>query len=94
MSYQIIILPAAEKELRKLPMDIFLKVDAAILELKDTPRPMGCKKLQGFTDTYRIRTGNYRILYRIEDKKLIVSVIRIADRKDFYKYCTQDTPIQ
>jgi len=85
MPYELIILPAAEKELRKLPKDIFLKVDSVILALRETPRPANCKKLQGFTDTYRIRTGNYRILYRIEDKKLIISVIRIADRKDAYK---------
>lgn len=85
MSYHIVILPAAEKELRKLPIQVFLKVDEAILKLKDNPRPVGCKKLQGFSDTYRVRSGNYRILYRIEDKKLIIEVIRIADRKDVYK---------
>lgn len=85
MPYQIIILPAAERELRKLPRPAFLKIDAAILSLADNPRPVGCKRLQGFADTYRIRTGNYRVLYRIEDKELIIEVIRIADRKDAYK---------
>lgn len=85
MPYHIIILPTAEKELRKLPLQVFLKIDEAILSLKDNPRPSGCKKLQGFVNTYRIRTGNYRILYRIEDKELIIEVIRIADRKDAYK---------
>ena len=62
-----------------------VKVDEAILGLIDNPRPVGCKKLQGFTNTYRIKTGNYRILYRIEDKALIIEVIRVADRKNAYR---------
>ncbi len=85
MSYQLIILPKAEKELKKLPKQLFTKVDEAILHLADNPRPSGCKKLTGFNDTYRIRVGNYRILYRIEDTQLIIEVIRVADRKDVYK---------
>lgn len=85
MLYEIIILPAAEKELRKLPLPVFHKIDEAILKLKDNPRPTGCKKLQGYADTYRVRAGNYRILYRVEDKKLVIEVIRVADRKDVYK---------
>jgi mRNA interferase RelE/StbE len=85
VSYQLIILPGAEKELRKLPRQIFLKVDKIILSLADNPRPAGCKKLQGFNNVYRIRVGNYRILYRIEDDQLIIEVFRIADRKDVYK---------
>jgi len=85
MAYQLIILPKAEKALRKLSLEIFLKIDEAILELPNNPRPAGCKKLSGFQDTYRIRVGNFRILYRNEDKELIIEVIRIADRKDVYK---------
>ena len=85
MPYKLIILPRAEKELKKLPEKEFRKVDEAILKLANEPRPSGCKKLQGIKDTYRVRSGNYRILYRIEDDELIIEVIRIADRKDVYR---------
>jgi len=85
MSYQLILLPRAEKELKKLPKKEFLKIDEIILQLADNPRPNGCKKLQGIADTYRVRVGDYRILYRIEDDRLIIEVIRIANRKDAYK---------
>ncbi len=85
MSYKLIILPRAEKELKKLPQKEFLKVDETILQLANEPRPAGCKKLQGIEDTYRVRVGDYRILYRIEDTQLIIEVIRIANRKDAYK---------
>ena len=85
MAYQLIILPKAEKELKKLPKKEFLKVDEAILMLADNPRPVGCKKLQAFHDIYRVRVGDYRIVYRIEDARLIIEVIRVANRKDAYK---------
>jgi mRNA interferase RelE/StbE len=85
MSYELIILPKAEKELRKLPRQVFLKIDAAILALSDDPRPHLCKKLTGFADIYRIKVSDYRVLYRIEDKQLIIEVIRVANRKDVYK---------
>ena len=84
-AYQLIILPRAEKELKKLPAKDFSKIDGVILQLLTDPRPVGCKKLQGIADTYRVRVGDYRILYRVEDKQLIIEVIRIANRKDVYK---------
>ncbi len=85
MSYELIILPRAEKELRKLPQQVLLKIDEAILALSDNPRPHLCKKLTGFADIYRIKVSDYRVLYRIEDKQLIIEVIRVANRKDAYK---------
>ncbi len=85
MAYQLIILPRAEKELKKLPTKDFSKIDGVILQLLNDPRPVGCKKLQGVADTYRVRVGDYRILYRIEDKQLVIEVIRVANRKDAYK---------
>jgi mRNA interferase RelE/StbE len=84
MTYQLIILPKAEKELKKLPKKDFIRIDEIILGLASNPRPVGCKKLQGHADTYRIRSGDYRIVYNIEDDHLIVQVIRIANRKDVY----------
>ena len=55
-----------------------------IQSLADNPRPPGCKKLSGL-NKYRIRQGNYRIVYSVEDDKLVVYVVKIADRKDVYK---------
>ncbi len=62
MAYELNILPRAEKELKGLPKNIFLKIDETILKLADDPRPNGCKKLKGYNDTYRVRVGDYRIL--------------------------------
>jgi mRNA interferase RelE/StbE len=50
-----------------------------------TPRPPGCVKLTGYPNLYRIRVGNYRIVYEIQDAKLIIIVITVADRKDVYR---------
>jgi mRNA interferase RelE/StbE len=56
-----------------------------IRALAENPRPMGAEKLSGVRDKYRIRQGNYRVLYEIEDNVLTVFVVKIADRKDVYR---------
>ena len=85
MVYDLIILPRAEKELKKLPRKEFQKIDEVILQLANNPRPNGYKKLKGLFETYRVKSGDYRILYRIEDQQLIIEVIRVANRKDAYR---------
>ena len=85
VSYKIEIKPSAEKELEKLPRQIIPKVVATIKALAENPYPYGVKKLAGFEHTYRIRIGDYRILYDIFEKKLVIEVIRIRHRKDAYK---------
>jgi mRNA interferase RelE/StbE len=60
------------------------RVDAAILSLRDSPRPLGSKKLVGDTDGWRLRVGDYRILYEIEDTARVVTVGRILHRSDAY----------
>jgi mRNA interferase RelE/StbE len=84
MAYNLIILPNAEKELKKLPKKDFIRIDELILALANNPRPVGCLKLQGLIDTYRIRSGDYRIVYTIEDARLVVRIVRVANRKDVY----------
>lgn len=69
----------------KLPRDIQHRLDPALLALADNPRPPGCKKLQGREETYRIRVGDYRVIYRVEDDRLIVLVIEIGHRRDVYR---------
>jgi len=68
-----------------LPVSVAFKVRATINRLSENPRPKGCKKLKGSDNDYRIRLGNYRIIYTIADYILIVTVIKIAHRKDAYR---------
>ncbi len=73
------------KELAGLPRPILEQVDARIQALATNPRPLGCKALQGGWRGYtRIRSGDYRIIYRIEDDRLIVMVVKVGNRRDIY----------
>lgn len=82
--YKIKIKSTAKKELSKLPKNDLKKVIRKIRSLSLNPRPSGCEKLSG-EEKYRIRQGNYRIVYSIEDDRLIVVVVKIGHRKDVYK---------
>ncbi len=84
MSYQILILRRAQKELAKLFGRDFERVKQSILKLSDHPRPSGCRKLTG-RDGWRIREGNYRIIYEIDDQKKTVTILHIGHRKDIYR---------
>ena len=82
--YQINIRRAALKELQALPGNAVSRISAAIDALATEPRPNGCKKLQGSESLWRIRVGNYRIIYAIQDVILLVDVQAIGHRKDIY----------
>jgi mRNA interferase RelE/StbE len=83
--YEIRITDAAAKELDALPRRKDRKaVVSRILGLAENPRPPGCMKLSGHEQLYRVRQGPYRIVYTIEDDRLVVIVIRVADRKEVY----------
>lgn len=62
-----------------------MKIRETILNLADNPRPFGVKKLEGFDDFYRIKKGNHRIIYTIEDDILTIEVLKVGNRKDVYK---------
>lgn len=83
MKYEIVVKPKAKKQLLELPKKARDKVRQGITALGDDPRPTGCKKLAG-QDAYRIRVGDYRVIYEIEDKKLLVTVIKVGHRSDIY----------
>ena len=83
-TYKILIKPSAVKELKKIPQKYLKKVVDKIYSLASEPRPLGCEKLTN-EEVYRIRYGIFRILYTIEDDKLVVIVIKIGHRKDVYK---------
>ena len=79
-------MPAAGKELASLSKAVRDRVVENIRSLAFNPRPSGCKALQGqFKGLHRIRSGQYRIIYQIKDDRLIVTLIRIGDRRDVYR---------
>jgi mRNA interferase RelE/StbE len=83
--YTIQYVRPARKDLEALPYDIQDRIVAAIDALQDDPRPRGCKKLKGSDNEYRIRVGNYRVIYEIHEKTVVVLIVRIRDRKDAYQ---------
>ena len=82
--YTVFVKKSVQKHLAKMPNEIADSLENAMLELEDNPRPFGYKKLKG-RDAYRIRFGNYRIIYEIEDKIITVCVTNIGHRKEVYK---------
>ena len=83
--YFLEIKPSAQKELDALADDLFARIDRKILALADNPRPAGCKKLKGYKDQWRIRVGDWRVVYIISDATKVVSVTRIAHRREVYE---------
>ncbi len=86
MSYQIILKKRAQKELSSLPMRNITQIASVIDKLSRNPRPEGFKKLTGQKGWWRIRIGNYRILYSINDLEELITIFRIGHRKDIYKF--------
>lgn len=82
--YRVIIRKSVAKDMRGIPKKNARRIVAAIKSLADDPRPPDTKKLSG-QERYRLRQGNYRILYEIEDDRLIVCVVRVGDRRDVYQ---------
>lgn len=83
-SYKIEIKKSAAKEIENLPSTVLIRVISHIQELVNDPRPVGCKKLSG-DEKYRLRVGDYRILYEIEDEIVTVYVVKVAHRKEVYR---------
>lgn len=84
MSYRVIIPKPVQKQLNNLPSYTRTRLLAEIRLLQDNPRPNGVKKLKGYENTYRVRVGNYRIIYEIDDRETIVLVLSSIHRKDAY----------
>lgn len=83
MSYEVLILRRAQKQLADLPKGDYVRVRDAVAALSDDPRPTGCKKLVG-RDGWRIRSGDYRVIYEIDDAGGKVTVLHIGHRRDIY----------
>ncbi|MBI4330633.1 MAG: type II toxin-antitoxin system RelE/ParE family toxin [Chloroflexi bacterium] len=82
MSYQVQIVPSAEKEMNKLPEEAHARISSKILSLENQPRPVGVKKLSGGKEEYRLRIGDYRVLYTVDDKGQVEQVFAVGHRKD------------
>jgi mRNA interferase RelE/StbE len=83
-SYRLLIKPSAGKEIEALPKQDRRRIVAKITSLSRDPRPPGCEKLSGH-DQYRLRQGNYRILYEIQDLDLVVVVVTVGHRREVYR---------
>lgn len=84
MSYSVFILPRAQKEMERLPAHDYAAVRAAILALGQNPRPDGCTKLKG-REGWRIRVGDYRVIYEIDDEETSVTVLVVRHRREAYR---------
>jgi mRNA interferase RelE/StbE len=85
MTYTIEFKKSVKKDIRLIPMSVLQRIKTAIYDLQDNPLPIDSKKLRDQEHTYRIRVGQYRIVYEIEKDLCIITVIRIAHRKDVYR---------
>lgn len=83
--YKVLYKKTFEKDLRKIPDKIRKQIVKAIYSLSNDPRQSGVKKLRANDSLYRYRTGNYRIIYQIQDKELIIMFIATGHRKDIYE---------
>lgn len=85
MAYRVSLKPKAERDLDKLPIQVARRVWNKLLDLENDPRPHGSVKLAGEDDAYRIRVGDYRAIYLIDDHQKIVEVVRVAHRREVYR---------
>ena len=83
--YKVDIGPKAGRFIRKQDTPIQQQLIRKLRELEQDPRPAGCKRLQGNKNLYRVRMGDYRIIYTIKDNQLVVLVIQIGHRRDVYR---------
>lgn len=85
MAYHIEVTTAALRDLRALTPAILRRVDTRILALAEQPRPPGAEKLTDAGELYRVRVGEYRIVYAVDDRRQVVTVARVRHRRDVYR---------
>ena len=84
MKYAVLMLRRAQAQLAKLPSEVYESVKVAIRNLGDEARPHGCKKLIG-REGWRVRVGDYRIIYEIDDARKVVTILDIGNRREIYR---------
>lgn len=85
MAYRVELLPTARRELRGLDSVTRERILRALIKLETHQRPPGAKKLTGWEDLWRIRVGDYRVIYEIHDRILVVLIVRVAHRREVYR---------
>jgi mRNA interferase RelE/StbE len=83
--YSLEIKQPAQRELDAVDDALFARLDRRILALADDPRPSGCKKLRGYKNQWRIRVGDWRVVYSVDDAAKVISITRIAHRREVYE---------
>ena len=84
MSYEVLILRRAQRELVELPSEAYQRVKESVLNLADQPRPPNSRKLSG-REGWRIRVGSYRVVYEIDDAHQTVTILNVGHRRDVYR---------
>ena len=83
--YEVLLERRAERDLKKLSQEMFHRIIPQIKVLSDNPKPAGCRKITGSKNDWRIRIGDYRIIYEIDEKEKAVKVMRVRHRREVYK---------
>lgn len=83
-SYRVEVKPSAKKELERLSHQVIARITRRLEALASNPRPPGCKKLKGGDKEWRIRVGDYRVVYTIDDQELLVQATRVRHRSEVY----------
>jgi len=83
--YEVYLERAAERDLKALPIQNFQPIISRVKTLTDNPRPTGCRKIAGSRNAWRIRVGNYRVVYEIDDRAKVVRVMRVRHRREVYR---------
>lgn len=86
MAYQVVFKRSVLKDVRSLPESVLLRIREVIADLSNNPRPKQARKLKGYLDVYRYRYSRYRIVYQIDSAEKRITIVRIAHRKDVYRY--------
>ena len=85
MKYTVIISRASQKVINRLDGDMHARIIRKLETIEDNPRPMGIEKLTGPDNLYRVRVGDWRIVYAIQDRNLVVLVVKVAHRREVYR---------
>lgn len=83
-NYEVVFKKSVTRDLRALPREDLRRILSRIRSLADDPRPAGCERLSG-KDLYRVRQGDYRVVYAIEDMRLVVMIVKVGHRRDVYR---------
>ena len=85
MAYTIQFKPAALRQFEKLSRDVQKRIAARVADLSGNPFPSGCKKLSGVPDAWRIRAGDYRVVYQVRREILLVLILTVGHRREIYR---------